>query len=874
MALDCATLLAAIRTAALSCGLALPLHAQTWRETAAHLGGSARVLLVGTRPEDADNALIALLSRGLHVETGYLSLTRGEAGVNVAGSEGGAPLAVVRTAELLAERERDGAHQYFTRAFDFGAVEADSVVAAAWPRDSVLTDMVAVIRAFRPQVVIALTSVTGERDATRRYTAQLVADAFAVAADTVAMPPYRTGQLGAWRVARLYTLTDSIVDGARTLAIDVGVFDADAQRSYAEIGAETRRLQRTQPLRAAPTPGPLVRRLQRVDRADDDLASLFAASDTAVTRFEDVVPAAARADFDTLRLMLGDARRGASTERSDSSAARLARIIARTQMVGRTLECRAMSPASWCMGARGDLAVSLNRIREQATRAMLAAAGLVIDGVAARELVAPGDTVALTITVRNGGLAPVTLRGVLPFQQGGSAVGDVQKPLVLPPDSVAQLPGALVSRTISRHWWQMFGLVNGTQLHTVRDPTLSQTTRGGDRITTSGITAQVTIGGVELPVTVGPIVARAPTALRGDMRHPVIGVSETSLLFERSAEYERAGAPVNRLFRVFVSSARASTDTVQVSLSLPTGLRADSASRTVVLPPFGMRNLFFGLRGTLPPGPQVITASVRSLRALPAQAIGADQSAAMRLITSGTVINDYPHIPSQHFVRFARDRVESVTLRVPPRLRIGYIRGTEDVRMALVQLRLDVTPIDLGLLPAYDLTGITSLLIGTGALRSETALASVPAVQAFLARGGTVVVLGGGGEIARSGLYPYPIGTVLAAGRAANDSLDVRVTEAASPLLTWPNAITMRDYAAWNGDRTCSRATLVDPRYRTPVGVVDGSGKDVTPAIIAARVGKGTLVHTTLCFGPELEGARSGAARLLVNLLSAGVQRP
>jgi hypothetical protein len=139
-----------------------------------------------------------------------------------------------------------------------------------------------------------------------------------------------------------------------------------------------------------------------------------------------------------------------------------------------------------------------------------------------------------------------------------------------------------------------------------------------------------------------------------------------------------------------------------------------------------------------------------------------------------------------------------------------------------------------------------------------------------------VVVLGGGGEIARSGLFPYPIGVALAAGAAANDSLDVRVTDPRSPLLTWPSAITMRDYAAWNGDRTCGRATLVDPRYSVPLGVLErtGTGEVVTPSIIAARVGKGTVVHTTLCLGPELETARSGAARILVNLLNAGLQRP
>src|SRR3954462_1049081 len=107
--------------------LALPAEspAQAWRAAAGSIGPTTRVLVVGTHPEDEDNALIAWLSLGRNIETAYLSLTRGESGRNVAGSERQAALAVVRTAELLAERERDGAHQYFTRAYDFGTARTD-----------------------------------------------------------------------------------------------------------------------------------------------------------------------------------------------------------------------------------------------------------------------------------------------------------------------------------------------------------------------------------------------------------------------------------------------------------------------------------------------------------------------------------------------------------------------------------------------------------------------------------------------------------------------------------------------------------------------------------------------------------------------------
>ena len=72
----------------------------------------------------------------------------------------------MRTAELLEERKRDGAHQYFTRAYDF---DPRHPIPSWTPsgRMTLLSDVVAVIRAFRPQVVISLFSDSLD-DATHR----------------------------------------------------------------------------------------------------------------------------------------------------------------------------------------------------------------------------------------------------------------------------------------------------------------------------------------------------------------------------------------------------------------------------------------------------------------------------------------------------------------------------------------------------------------------------------------------------------------------------------------------------------------------------------------------------------------------------------
>src|SRR5215208_585632 len=89
-------------------------------ELVAGLGTTTRVMMIGAHPDAEDTQLIDYLAKARHVETAYLSLTRGDGGQNLIGNELGQALGMIRTEELLAARRIDGGRQYFTRAFDFG----------------------------------------------------------------------------------------------------------------------------------------------------------------------------------------------------------------------------------------------------------------------------------------------------------------------------------------------------------------------------------------------------------------------------------------------------------------------------------------------------------------------------------------------------------------------------------------------------------------------------------------------------------------------------------------------------------------------------------------------------------------------------------
>src|SRR5579863_9210599 len=112
------------------------------------------VLMIAAHPDDERTNVLAYFARGRNMRTAYLSITRGEGGQNLIGPEQGAALGMIRTQELLAARRIDGAEQFFTRAIDFGFTKTVAETIQKWGHDAVLSDMVWVIRKFRPDVII------------------------------------------------------------------------------------------------------------------------------------------------------------------------------------------------------------------------------------------------------------------------------------------------------------------------------------------------------------------------------------------------------------------------------------------------------------------------------------------------------------------------------------------------------------------------------------------------------------------------------------------------------------------------------------------------------------------------------------------------
>ena len=104
------------------------------------------VLYIGAHPDDENTSVIAYFAKGKLLRTGYLSLTRGDGGQNLIGTEQSEQLGVIRTQELLEARKRDGGEQFFTRAIDFGYTKSSEETFEFWDKEKVLSDIIWVIQ--------------------------------------------------------------------------------------------------------------------------------------------------------------------------------------------------------------------------------------------------------------------------------------------------------------------------------------------------------------------------------------------------------------------------------------------------------------------------------------------------------------------------------------------------------------------------------------------------------------------------------------------------------------------------------------------------------------------------------------------------------
>ena len=812
------------------------------------LGGSARVLLVAAHPDDEDTALLAWLVHRQHADAAYLSLTRGDGGQNLIGDELGEALGVIRSEELLAARRLDGATQYFTRAYDFGFSKSADETYTHWPKDSVLRDVVTVVRAFRPHIVVAIFSGT-PRDGHGHHQVSgiLAREAFDAAGDTVRFPRAVTAGHGAWTPAKLYLGPYQSRDRA-TVRFNVGEYDPILGRSYYEIAMESRSQHKSQAF------GRLQRRgtqldwlmLERTSAAVADNGaterSPFDGIDTTWARLR---PAAARASreaaaaLDSLPEAAREARAALDFRRPSTLVPALVRVH---RLLTRVRDARV---------ADADLEASVRSGLTRVTGALIEAAGVAVEATAEREVVARGDTVRVDVTLYARGDVPVTVTNVRvegPDVSAATLMTGASAGVLA--DSSATWRGAVRGVRVTQPWW----LAHGRRGDLFDVPRSEIARPESERPTPALAHVMLAVDGAVVEAT-APVVHRRADPVRGDVQRPLAVVPPIAVTLDRTVEYARAGVRLERVERVELRSALTAPTDVTVTLDVPEGLTADGPRRANI-PAGGTQAVEFTVRGV----PRATRGDVQAV----AEARG-------ERFRDGYVEIEYEHITPQRMYRDASVDLQGVEVAIAPGLRVAYVPGAGDnVAPMLRQLGIALTVVEPAAVATTDFAPFSSVVVGTRAYESHPELmAHNGRLLDYARRGGTLVVQYGQYEMTRSGMMPYPIAISRPHTRVTVEEAPVTFVEPQHATLRTPNRIGSRDFDGWVQERALYMPSQFDSAYAAPLAMNDPSEPPSRGALLVARYGQGLYIYTTMAFFRQLPAGVPGAARLFVNLLSA-----
>jgi LmbE family N-acetylglucosaminyl deacetylase len=798
-----------------------------------HLAGSVRiklalkrlnvlgsVLMIAAHPDDENTPVLAYLSRGRNVRTAYLSLTRGEGGQNLLGPELGELLGLIRTQELLAARQIDGAEQYFTRAIDFGYTKTAAEALSRWGHEAVLSDVVWIIRRFRPDVILQVfTGTPSDGHGQHQASGILAREAFTAAADPSRFPE-QLRWAEPWQARRL--MQGGFKSPERP-AIEAGIGDFDPLLglTYVEIAGMSRSMHRSQGMGAPEW------------RSAGNGSLVFLAGEPAR---QDI--------FDGIDISWSRLPGGARVGEILRQAAQRFLPEQPEETIPLLLEARPL------MAALRDPWAEL-KLRELDETVALCA-GLRLDATAGAATAFPGESQQVDAEAVNHSGFPLSLHGVrLEGIAGISAEDSTISALARNRLSRRRLPLVIpAGQPYSQPYW--LERPHGPGRYEVPDQGMVGLAESPAPFTTR---FRIGAGAGELRIA-RPVVRRHFDRLAGEVTRTLVvappisvRITEPVLLF-----------PDSKAKRVAVLvTGIAGAACGELRLEAPPEWRAQPASRTFRLEYEDEETtLWFTLK---PPGAR--TAAV--LRAI-ASSGGREFSTDMDMIC-------YPDLAPQAVFLPATARLVRAEVRTLAR-RTGYVKGSGDeVPRALRQMGCEVEFLSHDDLAQGDLSRFDAIVTGVRAYNVRADLrAKLDRLLRYVQGGGTLVVQynvadGRSPEtVARIGPYPLRLGRA----RVTAPDAPVGLLDPEHPLLMSPNKISAQDFEGWVQERGLYFASEWDPRYQPLFQCHDPGEAPLQGATLYARYGEGAFVFTAFSWFRQLPAGVPGAFRIFANLLSAG----
>ena len=792
--------------------------------------GSA--LYVAAHPDDENTRLIAYLSNELKVNTAYLSLTRGDGGQNLIGTEIRELLGVIRTQELLAARRTDGGHQMFSRANDFGYSKHPDETLKIWNKEEVLADVIWAIRKWQPDVII---NRFDHRRAGRTHghhtsSAMLSYEAFDMAGDKKVYPE-QLKYVDTWQPKRQFFNTSwwfygsrekfAKADKSKMMSVDVGVYYPIKGKSNTEIAAESRSMHKCQGFGSMGTRGAMQEYLELL-KGDmpNSKEDIFAGINTTWTRIK------------------GGAAIGEILEKVEKNfnyampSESIPALIKAYQLI------KKLPDGYW-------KSVKTTEIKE----IIKACAGLYLEVVADDYSATPGQQIELTMELTNRSAADISLKKyeiepigfdtTMGMPLANNQVHKINRKITLPTDIAYSNP-----------YWLNEKAELG--MYTVED----QLMRGlPETPRTLKVKMDMMINKVLIPYEL-EVVYKKSDPVKAEVYRPFeivppVFANVTEKVFVFASDEPKT---VN----VLLKAGKANTKG-KVELCHPEGWKVEPASIDFNLKLKGEEQLVS----------YKLYPSAKQEENFIVPLVKLDNG---KNYTKGAVFIEYDHIPTQTIVQDASVKVVRVDLKKKGE-NIGYIMGAGDeIPASLEQVGYNVQLLEDGEIISGDLSKYDAVIIGIRAYNTlERMKFYQPKLLNYVENGGTMIVQYNTAhrlKVDKENLGPYPI--KLSRDRVSVEEAEVRLLAPEHLVLNFPNKITEKDFDGWVQERGLYFPNEWDEKY-TPIISSNDPGEPARDGgLLVAKYGAGYYIYSGYSWFRELPAGVPGAYRLFTNMISIG----
>jgi LmbE family N-acetylglucosaminyl deacetylase len=859
---------------------------------------TARFMQVVAHPDDEDGGLLTLEARGRGASVMLFTLNRGEGGQNKFGAESSDELGILRTLELLEADKYYGVEQRFSRVTDFGYSKTAEETFNKWHgHDIALGDLVLAIRTFRPDVLTSRFSGT-KRDGHGNHEASgvLTQEAFRAAADPNRFPEQIKAGLLPWQAKKLFLgnpprlfTGGNIADEDYTVKLDIGEYSPMLGMSYTQFALEGLAHQTSQGtggIRVPPGHRYTYYKLMdaTVPKPAGHEGDFFAGIDTSLPGLasrlggeESKVPFL-RQGLEVLQNQADEAFKSFSLQNPEASAPPLLAGVSGLQQLILKVEQSPLSPA-----AKTDLLISLKTKLQQFSQAANEALGIsfevTVDAPGApsgpsyfprmeqtMSMAVPGQTFAATARLYNRGKTAIQRMGIQLLVPDG---WKVESPATPPgPDSASIAPGD--SNSVQFKVTVPENAQYTAPYFTRRDPEAETFYSISDpKLVTIPWPPYPVHGAAQFMTNAGPGFTSAVAKIKfvdpalGQSERPLAVGPPVSVLLTNPVVVVPVGGVAQSRIDVTVRSNMEKPLHATLRLETPQGWKVEPESIAVNLDHDGdMNNYSFQI------APQNLKEGTYRVTAR-AEYNGKQYEEGFKVISR-------PDLDSFYAYRPATQNVQAVDVKLPARLRVGYVMGAGDEIPAVLNgLGVNVSLISPQELATGDLSRYDTIVVGIRAYDVRTDVREHNRrLLDYASRGGTLIVqYNQSVGIFNDGRYtPYP--ATLSSARVSVEEQPVDILDSGEQIFSYPNQITARDFDGWVQERGLYFMGQWDAQFKPLLASNDPGEQPQKGGLLIAHYGKGVYIYSAYAFFRQLPAGVPGAIRLFVNLLSAGHSSP